>query len=448
MKVYLLGIGGISMSGIAYLLHNNGYEVCGSDVKQTKITDNLEKLGIKINYEQVSKNITSDIDLVVYTAAISNDNEELNEAKKLGIKLIDRASIMGDIIKEYSNSISISGSHGKTTTTSLVSSIFLNLENKPTILVGGILPLIGSNVYLGGKDYFISEACEYKNSFLSFNSKHAIVLNIDSDHLDFFKDLDEIRKSFKLFIDKLTGILVINESIDNLDELIKDTKAKVVKFGYSEYADYRVGKIEYLNDKTKFEVITNNEIFEFTANVKGQYNVENAVSAIAIAMELGVDLDSIENGLFNFISPNRRFEYYGKIDRFEIYDDYAHHPTEITAVLNNLDNINKNNLCVFCPHTYSRTKDLFEEFAMSLSKANKVIISPIFPAREKFDPTITEQMLVDKINDFGGNALYVGDYEKIAEYILKNSNEDLIATIGAGDVNEVINILKNKVNML
>ena len=360
IHVHFIGIGGISMSGLAEILLKENFTISGSDSKESPLTNHLESLGATVFYGQKASNIIEGIDVVVYTAAIHEDNEEFAEAKRQGLPMLSRAELLGQLMTNYETSIAVSGTHGKTTTTSMLSHILLADEQDPTISVGGILKAIGGNIRVGNSGVFVTEACEYTNSFLHFFPKLAIVLNIDADHLDFFKDLDDIRNSFHKFAQILPedGTLVINAEIPNWEEITKDLKCNIVTYGMEEGAEYTAANIshdEYGN--AAFDVIRAGEnLGRIQLSVTGDHNISNALSTIAAANILDIPFASMQKGLASFQGTNRRFEYKGERNGFTIIDDYAHHPTEIKATLTSAQNYpHKDIWCIFQPHTYTRT---------------------------------------------------------------------------------------------
>lgn len=443
VNVHFMGIGGISMSGLAEILKDRGFTVSGSDRAPSDITKALENKGIKVYYGQVKENITDDIDLVVYTAAISKDNEELLEAKNRGIECIPRADMLGQIMTNYNVPIAISGTHGKTTTTSMVTTILLGADLDPTVTVGGMLDAIGGNLRIGQSDVFVTEACEYTNSFLSFFPKIAIILNIEEDHMDFFKDINDIRNSFRRFAELVPedGLVVINADIENYEEIVKNVKGKVITFGSSENADYSAKEVKY-NDLScaTFNVVKNGEVCEeVSLNVPGQHNVLNALSAIAVADYLKIDRDSINKGFDTFKGADRRFQYKGKLGNITIIDDYAHHPTEIKATLNAAKNYPHKRLTViFQPHTYTRTKAFFDDFVDALSLADRVVLADIYAAREKNTIGISSEDLLKELINKGADAYYFPSFDEIEDFILLNCDEgELLITMGAGNVVEI-----------
>ena len=440
--IHMIGIGGISMSGIAQMLLSLGANVTGSDVKQTKITEKLEDLGIVIKYGH-NPEMIEDADIVVYTAAISDEDEEKVAAMKLGKEMYERAEFLGIISKQYKNCLCIAGTHGKSTTTSLVSLIFLEANLNPTIQVGAILPQIDGNSYIGDKNYLIMEACEYVDSFLKFNPTGAIVLNVDDDHLDYFHNIDNIKKSFTKFLNLLPndGIAIINKDDINSNDIYKETKAKVISYGIENDADYMAKSITH-NDAGyySFDVYHNNEFFNhIDLNINGKHNVYNALAAIALSNYYIDDKDVIKKGLEKYHGVERRFEYIGTYNDALIYDDYAHHPTEIKTTLESVKETKHNeSWAVFQSHTFSRTKEHLDEFASILANFDHIIIAPIYPARETNIYGISEDMLVDKIKVNNKNVIYLDSFDKIVAYLKDNIKpQDLVITIGAGPINEV-----------
>lgn len=440
VHIHFIGIGGISMSGFAELLHTMGFTITGSDRTASKITKHLETLGIEVIYEQAAKNITPNIDFVVYTAAISEDNPEFVRAKELGLPMMERASMVGQVMKNYSTAIAVSGTHGKTSTTSITSHILMEAGLDPTISVGGILPAIGGNIRVGGPEFFVTEACEYTNSFLSFYPTMAVILNIEEDHLDFFKDLADIRHSFKLFAERVPaqGAIVINGDIENYQEIIEAAKGKVITFGHSRGNDYSAGDIQYDDyAHPSFDLYIGGEKKErLTLGVAGEHNVYNALAAIAVSLENGISMDAIRVGLAHFTGTNRRFEKKGEVNGFTIIDDYAHHPHEIEATLKTAQNYPHKTLwCIFQPHTYTRTKAFLPQFAEALSLADKVILADIYAARETDTLGISSEDIVKLLKEKGKEAWYLPTFDEIEKFVMEHCTQgDLLITMGAGDV--------------
>lgn len=438
--IHFIGIGGISMSGLAEILLEEGFTVSGSDNKESALTDHLSQNGATVFYGQKASNIIDGIDLVVYTAAIHEDNEEFAEAKRQNLPMLSRAELLGQLMTNYKTPVAISGTHGKTTTTSMLSHIALAADLDPTISVGGILKAIEGNIRVGGPDLFITEACEYTNSFLHFFPKIGIILNVDADHLDFFKDLDDIRNSFHLFAKLLpeNGTLVINGDIDKIEEITSDLSCRVITFGKEASLDYSAANITYNEQgNASFDVVKNGQnVAHLVLAVGGEHNVYNALAAIAVADILGVPAETIQTGLASFHGTDRRFEYKGEVGGVTIIDDYAHHPTEIAATLKSAAHYPHKKLwCIFQPHTYTRTKALFSEFAEALAHADHVILADIYAARETDTLGISSAQLADAVKEHGCDATYLPSFAAIEEFVTTHCQPgDLLITMGAGDV--------------
>ena len=440
VHIYFIGIGGISMSGLAEILLNENFKVSGSDMRESELTNLLANRGATIFYGQRYENITDDIDVVVYTSAIKEDNPEWQAMKDKNIPALSRAQLLGQLMKNYELPVAISGTHGKTTTTSMISEILLKADTDPTLSIGGIYKSIGGNIRVGQGKYFVTEACEYTNSFLSFYPKTAIILNVEEDHLDFFKDLNDIRCSFKKFAALLPndGTLIVNSDIDNYQELYKDLTCQVVTYGFKETDDFYATDIVYNeNGYPTFTVITKDgKKEEYSLNVPGLHNISNALSAIAFATLENIDVNCIKEALEAFRGTNRRFDYKGSVGGVTIIDDYAHHPTEIRATLTAAQNYPHNHLwCVFQPHTYTRTKAFLKEFAEALSLAENIILADIYAARETDTLGISSKTLQAEIEKLGKKCYHFPTFDEIENFLLeKFINGDLLITMGAGDV--------------
>ena len=454
-KVHFIGIGGISMSAIALILHKNGFIVSGSDIGRSDNVKELEDLGIKVYIGHKKENIVDDLDIVVYSKAIHDDNEEIIEAKKKGIMLMSRSKILGEIMTNYNERICIAGTHGKTTTTALVAKVILDKKKDPTINVGGIVDEIGGNSHIGNnKDIFIAEACEYTNSFLDFSPTMEVVTNIEEDHLDFFKDLVDIRKSFKKFVELLPdgGLLVINNDIEDIKYLVKDSRAKVITYGDDESADYYFKNVSYDEFHYQSFDVYNKENFigRMRQKLIGRHNALNYIAALIVLLNYGFTFEEVKNSLENFKGARRRLEVKGIIDGVTYIDDYAHHPTEIEASLNALKEIKYNNLyLVFQPHTFTRTKALFDDFVRVLGQCPIVIMAKIYPAREKDLGIISSKNIRDAIiedkNNKNNLCEYFETFEEISKYIHgKVAKNDIVVTMGAGDVYKVYDMLELK----
>ena len=448
VKVHFIGIGGISMSGLAEILMEEGFCVTGSDMKQSALTDGLAAKGAKITIGQKAENI-EDPDLVVYTAAIHPDNPEFAETVKKGIPMLSRADLLGEIMSNYGEAINVAGTHGKTTTTSMISEILIRAGKDPTVSVGGLLDAIGGNLRNGGKELFVAEACEYTNSFLSFHPTIAVILNVEADHLDFFKDIDDIRNSFRRFILTLPqnekGFLILNGDIRDRGFFTEGIGCGYTTFGLGADCDYTAKDIrmdEFARPSYTL-VKKGEEIGRITLQVHGMHNVIDSLAAIAAAERVGAEFEDIQAALSEFRGVKRRFEHKGVVNGCEILDDYAHHPQEIEATLRAALQCRHNKLyVVFQPHTYTRTKALLPEFAAALKNADEVILADIYAAREVNTLGISSADVARLINESGGNAIHIPDFEQIRKYILEHVGEgDLLITMGAGNVVEIANRL-------
>ena len=441
--VHFIGIGGISMSGLAEILLDEGFQVSGSDAQKSALTEHLKQKGAKIFIGQRASNIEEGMEVVVYTAAIHEDNPEFACAKERQIPMLSRAELLGEMMRNYRQAVAVSGTHGKTTTTSMLTEILLQAQTDPTISVGGMLDSIQGNIRIGGSDLFVTEACEYTNSFLSFFPTMEIILNIEADHLDFFKDLDDIRHSFRLFTERMpeSGTLIINSDIENYKEITEGLSCKIITFGKAQDSMYRAENIIYDEfARPSYDLIKDGEhAGRINLGVTGEHNVYNSLAAIAAAWELGVSVEDMQKGLSGFSGPHRRFEKKGELHGITIIDDYAHHPQEIHATLSAAKNYPHNTLwCVFQPHTYTRTKALMDDFARALAEADQVVLADIFPARETDNLGISSADLAEKIEQLGTKVHYLPSFDDIETFLLENCvNGDLLITMGAGDIVKV-----------
>lgn len=441
MKVHFIGVGGISMSGLAVICLNLGYSVSGSDSISSHMTEKLEKMGAKIYIGQSASNIDPSYDLVVYTAAIGSKNEELVESRNMNIHTIDRAEFLGSLMKKYKNSIAVSGTHGKTSTTSMVSTIYNYCEKDPTILVGGNLPGISGNVKIGNSNYFITEACEYVDSFLSFYPKYEIILNIEADHLDYFKDIDHIIASFEKFASntKPEGKIIANGDDLSVRKALQGFN-NVMYFGINPDNDFIISEIDLHNDFSSFCINSEKSTLgRFKIQTHGIHNIMNSAAAILCAYMDNLDLEQIREGIYSYTGVGRRFEYKGEKNGIKVYDDYAHHPSEIKATLSAAKPLLKKRLfAIFQPHTYSRTHLLLEEFANSFSECDYIIISDIYASREHDTGLIHSIDLVEKIKMHRDNVYYIGNFDDISKFLLANLNcDDIVLTMGAGNINNL-----------
>ncbi len=442
-SIYFVGIGGISMCCLAELLADAGFRVSGSDRAPSPLTHVLESKGIKVFYGQRAENMTDPIDCVVFTSAILPDNPEYIAAHEKQLPCLTRGQLMGQIMKNYQMPVAVSGTHGKTTTTSMISEILLQADLDPTLSIGGILKDIGSNMRIGKSGYFVTEACEYTNSFLDFFPRIGIILNIEADHLDFFRDLDDIRNSFRKFAELLpeNGCLIINGQIENPDEITHNLKCPVVTFGPDDNSDYHPADIHYnsLGCPTFTLYGPGNRERQFTLQVPGEHNIYNAMAAGALADRLSIDSGITVRALGAYRGTDRRFEYKGSIGGVTVIDDYAHHPTEITATLKAAANYPHKRLwCVFQPHTYSRTKAFLKELAQALTLADKVVLTDIYAARENDDLGISSEDLLREVQSLGQECHYFSTFDETENFLLENCiNGDMLITMGAGDVMKI-----------
>ena len=441
VHAHFIGIGGISMSGLAEILLKEGFAISGSDYHESGLTKHLANLGAKIYYEQKAENLQEEIPaFVVYTAAIKEDNPEYQEAVKQNLPLLSRADLLGQIMANYPLSAGIAGTHGKTTTTSMLSEILLDCGKNPTISVGGIMKRIHGNTYVGDSPYFITEACEYTNSFFSLYPTFGIILNITEDHMDFFKDIHDIRHSFRIYAEHIpaNGTLIINGSIPKLSYLTENLPCNVITFGLDSTFDYYATNIQYDNfGCTSYDLcIQGLPAARITLKVSGEHNILNSLAAIAAAQAMEISLDSISSALASFEGTDRRFQKKGEVKGCMVIDDYAHHPDEIRATLTAARNYPHNHIwCIFQPHTYSRTKAFLKDFAQALSLADTIVLADIYPARETDTLGISSLHIKEELESIGKESYYFSTFEEIEKFILENCiNGDLLITMGAGDI--------------
>ncbi len=430
--VHFIGIGGISMSALALILKHRGYNIKGSD-NNIAGCKNLINAGIKV-YEGQSADNIEDAQLVVYTAAIKAENPELKRARDMGIPCFERAYLLGAIMKGYKCPIGISGTHGKSTTTSMISCILLKAQTDPTISVGAVLPEIDSNYHIGSDNYFVFESCEYAASFLHFFPKISLILNIDEDHLDFYRNIDHIVDTFKAYTKNTLddGIIITNAEDENCLKATNDYAGKVISFGINN-GDYTAENIRFTSGLPSFDIMeSENKIINVKLNIPGKHNILNALAAAACCRYLGIPDEYIKAGLESFHGAKRRFETKGSTDKYTVIDDYAHHPSEIEATLNAAKNMDFDKIVlVFQPHTYSRTKALLPKFIKALGIADKVILCDIYAAREKDNLGVSSEKLAKEIP----GAIYAESFEKAAAIAKDAADKNtLILTMGAGDV--------------
>ena len=442
--IHLIGIGGISMSAIAETLKNWNFTVTGSDASHSELTDRLNAHNIKVTIGHDTEEAKK-ADLIIYSAAISETDPEMITAKENNIPTIGRGEFVGLLTKKYKETICVSGTHGKTITTSMISICFIDAQYDPTIQVGAILENIGGNYVVGNSEYFILESCEYKGNFLKFFPNTEIILNIDNDHLDYYKTFDNVVKAFKDFskiLDK-NGLLVTNADDENCMKLEKVTKGKFISYGINNpKSDFLAQNISFdKNGFASFDVYKyGNLLGHISLSVAGEHNILNSLACIATCDYYGIDIESIAKSLKSFKGASRRLEYKGEFKNCAIFDDYAHHPTEIEATAKAITNKQYNeSWVVFQPHTYSRTKEHLEAFANALLTFDHILVLDIYAAREKNTFEISSEDLVNKINSISDkNALYMPGFYDVLEHLKENINKnDIIITLGAGTVTEI-----------
>ncbi len=448
--VHCIGIGGIGVSAIAEILNSQGYTVSGSDMKKSDVTERLLFQGIHVYYGHAAENIEG-ADLVVYSAAVSPENPEILAAREQNIPVVSRAEALGSLMSEYDTSIAISGTHGKTTTTSMVSLILEKAGTDPTILIGGNLSEFHGNAKIGHSNYFVTEACEYMDSFLSLRPRIEIILNIDSDHLDYFKDIDHIVQSFDKFASLIpeNGLIVAydaNPFVASIIQKIDDDR--IITFGFNPGSTYSAANLGFdSNGYPEFDVVKEGiSLAHIHLSVPGEHNIANSLAAFAICHTLGVDPVIIKEVLDNFHGTQRRFDVIGTTaGGVRIIDDYAHHPTEIKATLRAAQQTPHNRLwCLFQPHTYTRTRALFNEFAESFDDADVLCMAEIYAAREKNIYKMSSKDLVRKIRQEHPDkeAYYFHTLEDIAQFVGDNAMPgDTVITMGAGDIYKIADIL-------
>ena len=438
-KIHFIGIGGISMSGLAAVLLNSGFKVSGSDFKNSPIVEKLEASGAEIYIGHKRENIKN-VDLVVYTAAIPSDNAELLEAKEKNISLMDRAEFLGEIMKGHKYNVAVSGTHGKTTCTSMLSHVTLAGNLDPTILIGGELDIIGGNFRIGNSEYFLTEACEYKRSFLKFFPYIGIILNIDADHLDCYKDIDEIADTFLKFSKLIPedGYLIGYADDFRVKEILSKANCNTLSYGFDDSADVTAKNIIFnKNGCATFDVYKDNKnLLTLTLDVPGKHNILNALATVCVSIIFNISNENIIEGLSNCKGAHKRFEYKGELNGITVIDDYAHHPTEIKATLSTAKQIKHNKTyCIFQPHTYTRTKTLFDEFTECFGDTDELILMDIYAAREKNTGLVSSDELGDAIRSKGVKCTNVHSHDEALNYVKsKLTSGDLLLTVGAGDV--------------
>lgn len=442
-KIHMIGIGGVSMSGIAEILINWGFEVSGSNNVDSEILHILDHAHIKTFIGHDAKNVEG-ADCVVYTAAISQDNPELIHAKELGIPVVERSDFLGELTRCYENTIAVSGTHGKTTTTSLVALCFMEALQDPSVQVGAIIKELDGNYRVGNSENFIIEACEYVESFLKFSPRSEIILNIDNDHLDYYKNMENVKNAFIKYVKLLPedGHLIINADDQNCLDLPIYSKAQAIKYGIeNDDVDFLAQNLVFdENGFPEFDCYKFGEFFgHFKLSIPGKHNVLNALSCIALCDAYGISVDCMKSALAKFTGADRRFQFKGMVNGAMVYDDYGHHPTEVDATAKALNNKKFNkSWVVFQPHTFSRTFNHLDDFANSLLAFDNIIVTDIYAARETNTYNISSRDLVDAIIKLGKDAKYIPSLEDCASFLKENvQSGDIVLTLGAGTVTNI-----------
>lgn len=447
--IHFIGIGGSSMSGLAELALKQGNTVSGSDRSDSDKINKLRQKGIKVFSSHSADNIPDETKLVVYTLAVPDDNPELAEARRRNIPTVERGVYLGQICSHYKYSVAVAGTHGKTSTTSMLSSILLSADMKPNIHIGGVFPRIGSNVLASDSQYFITEACEYHANFLNLHAYAEIILNIEAEHLDFYRDLSHIMDVFSEFVSYCdpSGFIVVCADDANALASVSHAKPRTVTYSIkNKNAEFFADNIQHTPSGSSFTILKNNARFiEINLNVPGIHNVSNSLAAAAAAVNLGCSAESIKEGLEAFFGTGRRFEKKGEYNGVPLIDDYAHHPTEIKATLNAARSVIPHDgriYAIFQPHTYSRLIAFLDDFAKALKKADVVIVTDIFSAREKDPGTISGRSAADFFVQKGINAIYIPNFNEIACHIREHVHKnDIVLTLGAGNVNEILTLI-------
>ena len=440
-KIHFVGIGGIGMSGIAEVLINLGYQVSGSDLKESDLTRRLASLGGRIAYGHRAENV-DEVDVVVTSTAVNLQNPEVQEANRCKIPVIPRAEMLAELMR-MKYGIAIAGTHGKTTTTSMVATVLSHGNIDPTVVIGGRLDSIGSNAKLGQGEFLVAEADESDGSFLKLSPTIAVVTNVDEDHLDFYSGIDEIRATFIDFINKVPfyGLVVLCLDDENLQGMIPDVRKRLITYGLTSQADFMASEISHEGDRTSFLVNYRGETLgTLSIRMPGRHNVLNALAAVAVAMELDMPFASIAEGFQDFNGVGRRFEIKGEAQGIMVVDDYGHHPVEIKATLSAArGGWNRRLVAVFQPHRYSRTEALFDDFLTAFYQADHVAVMDVYAAGEDVRPEVTAEKLAEGISEHGHKSCcYTGDVVATVEHLQAVLQPgDIVITLGAGNVWQV-----------
>ena len=434
-KGYLIGIGGVSMAPLAEVLSGMGLSIAGSDMQESEKVAELRRLGIHVNIGHREENILPEYEFVVRTAAVHDENPEIMAARAMGIPVFERTQAWGALMKDYKNALCIAGTHGKTTTTSMCTHILMAAEKDPTVMIGGTLPLLKAGHRIGGGDTIVMESCEYYDSFLSFYPTVAVLLDVEADHLDYFKDLDDVKRSFRRFAELVPadGVVVANFDDPNTMDCVRDLDRRVVTFGLSPEADVHARHIVQHGAQTEFDVVFEGKVFtRLNIRVPGKHNIMNALAATAAAIVLGISPTAVTYGLSAFRGANRRFEFKGKYNGADVYDDYAHHPGELKALIDAVEPLGyKRVVLVFQPHTYTRTNAFFDDFVEQLKRPDLTYLAEIYAAREQNTLGISSADLAKEIP----NSMFFSSFEELEKALRWTAAPgDLILTVGAGDV--------------
>jgi UDP-N-acetylmuramate--alanine ligase len=439
-KIHFVGIGGIGMSGIAEILLDQGFTVTGSDRAASENTDRMKELGAGVFIGHEAKNVSPDVDALVYSSAVAPDNPELQEAQRRKIPVIRRAEMLAEVMR-LKYGIGIAGTHGKTTTTSMVGLILIEGGVDPTVIVGGRLRgLAGSNARLGKGQFIVVEADEFDRSFLSITPTIAVLTTLETDHLDCYRDLEDIKSAFIQFASKgpFYGFVVLCLDEPALQDIMPKLKKKIITYGLNGQADLQAVDIAHRQNVTRFVVLYGGkELGDVELQIPGKHNVQNALAAIAVGLEVGIPFAKVKAGIEKFTGVFRRWELKAEVGGVTVIDDYAHHPTEIRATLAGAKaGWRRRVICVFQPHLYSRTRDFYDEFGRAFFNADVLVLTDVYPAREEPIQGVSGELIVNAAREFGHkNVTYVPDKKDIPAYLLKIKRPgDIIITMGAGDI--------------
>ncbi len=445
-KLHFVGIGGAGMFPLVQILHSEGHIITGSDNSTSTNTDFEIAMGIPVQFGHDAKNV-GDAELLIYTNAVNDDNPELAYAKKINLPIIERAELLAIVADLYKHSVSFCGAHGKTTTTAISTQILWDTGFDPSAAIGGTVPSLGGNCRIGKGSVFVCEACEFMDSFLHLNSSIGAILNIDNDHLDYFGSMENLILSFNKFAKNCKDYLIVNGDDKNCLKAAEGATAKLVTFGMSDNSDYYPANIEWSDvSHVSFDIMhKGDKLLSTKLSMPGNHNILNAIAGAIPAILLGADPQDVAKGIENFRGVGRRFEIIEKINGITVADDFAHHPTEIKATIEAVEKLNFNNsYIIFQPHTFSRTKMLFDEFLEVLAKVDKLLITDIYAAREVNTHNIYSKDITDKLS----NSVLTMEFSDVCNYIKENAKDgDLVMTMGGGDIYKaadlIINMLKN-----